>query len=84
MVYSTLLENSHILLSDFKGVKMRIIRDEKAQGSAEMILIFGGIIIIAIVAAVYYKNYLNGVGSEIGNNDLNKLTNSINGLNKKF
>jgi uncharacterized protein (UPF0333 family) len=63
---------------------MKIIGDEKAQGSAELILLFGGIIVIAIVAAVYYKNYLGGLGKEIGNNDLNKLTNSINGLNKKF
>ncbi|MBZ4284066.1 class III signal peptide-containing protein, partial [Streptococcus pneumoniae] len=43
---------------------MKIIMDENAQGSAELILLFGGIIVIAIVAAVYYKNYLGGLGSE--------------------
>jgi uncharacterized protein (UPF0333 family) len=63
---------------------MKIITDEKAQGSAELILLFGGIIVIAIVAVVFYKNYLKGLGNEINSNDVKKLTNSINGLNKKF
>jgi hypothetical protein len=63
---------------------MKIFEDEMAQGSAEMILIFGGIIVIAIVAAVFYRNYLSGLGNEIVDNDLNKLTNSIDELNDKF
>ncbi|MDP1552931.1 MAG: class III signal peptide-containing protein [Methanobacteriaceae archaeon] len=63
---------------------MKIFEDEMAQGSAEMILIFGGIIVIAIVAAVFYRNYLSGLGNEIVDNDLNKLTNSIDNLNDKF
>ncbi|MDO8870679.1 MAG: class III signal peptide-containing protein [Methanobacteriaceae archaeon] len=63
---------------------MKIVIDEKAQGSAELILLFGGIIVIAIVAALYYKTYLSGLGNEIANNDLNNLTNAINGLNNKF
>jgi hypothetical protein len=63
---------------------MKIFEDEMAQGSAEMILIFGGIIVIAIVAAVFYRNYLSGLGNEMVDNDLNKLTNSIDNLNDKF
>jgi hypothetical protein len=76
--------NSHILLWELKVLKMKIINDEKAQGSAELILLFGGVIVIAIVAAVYYKNYLSGLGNQIKDNDLNRLTNSIKGLNNKF
>lgn len=63
---------------------MKIIRDEKAQGSAELILLFGGIIVIAIVAVVYYKNYIKGLGNEINSNDVKNLTKAINGLNNKF
>ncbi len=63
---------------------MKIINDEKAQGSAEMILLFGGVIVIAIVAAVYYKNYLSDLGESINGTDLNNLTNSIKSLNNKF
>lgn len=63
---------------------MKIIRDEKAQGSAELILLFGGIIVIVIVAVVYYKNYIKGLGNEINSNDVKNLTKAINGLNNKF
>ena len=44
---------------------MDIINDEAAQTSAELVLLFGGIIVIAIVAAIFYRNYLNGLGSNI-------------------
>ncbi|MDO9043890.1 MAG: class III signal peptide-containing protein [Methanobacteriaceae archaeon] len=63
---------------------MKIIMDEKAQGSAELILLFGGIIVIAIVAVVYYKNYVKGLGNEINSNDVKNLTKAINGLKNKF
>ncbi len=41
---------------------MDIINEEAAQRSAELMLLFGGIIVIAIVAAIFYKNYLTGLG----------------------
>ncbi len=42
---------------------MDIINEEAAQSSAELILLFGGIIVIAIVAALFYRNYLSGLGN---------------------
>jgi len=63
---------------------MQILKDNKGQGSAELILIFGGIIVIAVVAALYYKNYLSGLGSEINNTDVNNVTNALQGLKSKF
>ena len=63
---------------------MKIIEEEKAQGSAEMILIFGGLIVIAIVAAVFYRNYLTGLGNEINTTDVENVTNSISNLKNLF
>ena len=63
---------------------MKIINEEKAQGSAEMILIFGGVIVIAIVAAVFYRNYLTGLGNEINTTDVENVTNSISNLKNLF
>ena len=63
---------------------MKILKDERAQGSAELILVFGGMIVIVIVAAVYYRNYLSGVGNDIITTDVQNVTNSINGLKNKF
>lgn len=63
---------------------MQILKDDKGQGSAELIMIFGGIIVIAIAAGIYYKNYLNGLGSEINNTDVKNVTNSLQNLKNKF
>lgn len=60
---------------------MNIFKDEVAQSSAELILLFGGVIAIVVVGAFYYKNYLSGLGNNITANDLQTVTNSINGTN---
>jgi len=38
---------------------INIIKDEKGQGAAEYILLFGGVIIIALVALQIYSNYFS-------------------------
>jgi hypothetical protein len=60
---------------------MNIISDEAAQTSAEMLLLFGGVIAIVVIGAFYYKNYVSGLGGNITANDLQAVTNSINGTN---
>ncbi|MGB4641602.1 MAG: class III signal peptide-containing protein [Methanothermobacter tenebrarum] len=39
---------------------MRLLKDEKGQGAAEYILLFGGVIVIAIVALILYRKYFTG------------------------
>ncbi|HIH61720.1 MAG TPA: class III signal peptide-containing protein [Methanobacteriales archaeon] len=63
---------------------MNIGYDETAQGSAEMILLFGGVIVIVIFAALWYKNYLISAGNEINRTDVKTVTNSIQNLKNKF
>jgi uncharacterized protein (UPF0333 family) len=65
-------------------LKMQILKEDKGQGSAELILIFGGIIVIAIIAAIFYRNYLVGLGNEINNTDVNSTTKNITALKNKF
>ena len=36
---------------------MNIIKDDAAQTSVEMILLFGGIIVVVIAFALFYKSY---------------------------
>ncbi|NYB26371.1 MAG: class III signal peptide-containing protein [Methanobacteriaceae archaeon] len=40
--------------------KMDIVKDEGGQGAAEYILLFGGVIVIAIVALIIYYTYFTG------------------------
>ncbi|MDD1773945.1 MAG: class III signal peptide-containing protein [Methanobacterium sp.] len=63
---------------------MILVNDETAQVSAELILLFGGIIVIALVALISYQNYLKGLGNEINGSQLNNTTNNILNLKDKF
>jgi len=38
---------------------MEFLIDEGGQGAAEYILLFGGVIAIAIAALIIYRNYVN-------------------------
>ncbi|MGZ7043291.1 MAG: class III signal peptide-containing protein [Methanobacterium sp.] len=62
---------------------MQIIKEDKGQGSAELILIFGGIIVIAIIAAVYYRSYLSGLGNA-SSSDVQNVNNNLTQLKNKF
>ncbi|MBC7100522.1 MAG: class III signal peptide-containing protein [Methanobacteriales archaeon] len=58
---------------------MRFLKDEKGQGAAEYILLFGGVIVIAIVALILYRSYFQGQNL-ISNQDIQKVrTNLSNG-----
>ncbi len=63
---------------------MNLLEDETAQGSAELVLLFGGIIVIALVAVISYQSYLKGLGNEINGTQLNETTTDILGLKDKF
>jgi len=41
---------------------MNIVEDERGQGAAEYILLFGGVIVIAIAALLIYNSYFKGSG----------------------
>ncbi|MBC7117837.1 MAG: class III signal peptide-containing protein [Methanobacteriaceae archaeon] len=58
---------------------MRFLKDEKGQGAAEYILLFGGVIVIAIVALILYRSYFQGQNLS-SNQDIQKVrTNLSNG-----
>ena len=60
------------------GVSMNIIKDERGQGAAEYILLFGGVIVMAIAALLIYQAYFEtgaGINSET---DLSSVRASVN------
>ena len=66
-----------------KIIEMGIVKDEAAQSSAEYVLILGGIIVIALVALIVYKNYVSGVGSNITNgSEMNSVNGNLTQINK--
>ena len=56
---------------------MEFLKDEGGQGAAEYILLFGGVIIIAIAALAIYREYFNpGVNPFHSSTDVNNVRSS--------
>lgn len=54
--------------------------DNKAQASAEFILLFGGIIVVVLLAIYMYNNYVNDLNGEIASREVNQFNDEINNL----
>ena len=61
-----------------------LINDENGQGSAELILIVGGIIVLILVVVSMYKSYLSDLGTEIGSNEMKTLNSSFSDIGSRF
>jgi len=72
--------NTGIVLNSkkiFGGMKMEFVKDEGGQGAAEYILLFGGVIVIAIVALLIYSAYFKGASGLNSTSDINTVRASV-------
>lgn len=58
--------------------------DEKAQTSAEFILLFGGIFVVLLLVICMYRSYMDDLGSEIQSKEVNEFNNQLKNLEKYF
>ena len=80
-------ENIYIQLSTEKmyinkktligGKNMSFLKDEGGQGAAEYILLFGGVIVIAIAALLIYRAYFTQNSGLVASSDINSVRGSI-------
>jgi Class III signal peptide len=56
---------------------MSFLKDEGGQGAAEYILLFGGVIVIAIAALLIYRAYFQNNSGLNASQDVNKVRGSI-------
>lgn len=56
---------------------MSFLKDEGGQGAAEYILLFGGVIVIAIAALVIYQQYFKNTTLNTAE-DINTVRSSVN------
>ena len=47
--------------------------DNKAQASAEFILLFGGIVVVVLLAIYMYNNYINDLSGEIASKEVKEF-----------
>jgi hypothetical protein len=56
---------------------MKILKDEGGQGAAEYILLFGGVIVIAIAALLIYRAYFTQNSGLKASTDVNTVRGSV-------
>ena len=56
--------------------KMSFLKDECGQGAAEYILLFGGVIVIAVAALIIYRQYFEGQSDLSATEDIQKVRES--------
>ena len=56
---------------------MNLMTDESGQGAAEYILLFGGVIVIAIAALLIYRTYFKGVSNLNATQDISTVRKSV-------
>lgn len=57
--------------------KMDFVKDEAGQGAAEYILLFGGVIVIAIAALLIYRAYFQGSSGLDASTDINSVRGNV-------
>ncbi|MDO8870015.1 MAG: class III signal peptide-containing protein [Methanobacteriaceae archaeon] len=57
---------------------MSFLKDEAGQGAAEYILLFGGVIVIAIAALVIYRAYFSETSGLDAGKDVNEVRSGVN------
>ena len=60
------------------------IKNQNGQISAELILIFGAVIIIVLLMMNMYHDYIRDMNTQIEENELNNLLGKIDNLNNKI
>lgn len=61
-----------------------ILMDNKGQASAEFILLFGGIMVVVLLAIYMYRNYMNDLSGEIQSKEVNQFNGQLKSLEKYF
>lgn len=57
---------------------------DSGQASAEFILLFGGIIVVVLLAIFMYRNYINELGGEVKSNEVIELNSKLDEISEFF
>ena len=58
--------------------------DDNGQASAELILLFGGIMVVVLLAIYMYNSYMNDLTSEISSKEVNEFNSQLKTLERYF
>ncbi len=63
---------------------MVIKMDNNAQASAEFILLFGGIMVVVLLAIYMYKRYVSDLSGEIQSREVTEFKNKLGEISEIF
>jgi len=58
--------------------------DDNGQASAEFILLFGGIMVVVLLAIYLYRDYVSDLSGELKSNEVSQLNNKLNDISDLF
>lgn len=58
--------------------------DNNAQVSAELILLFGGIMVVVLLAVYMYKTYITDLSGEIQSKEVSEFKGKLNEISEIF
>ena len=58
--------------------------DKSGQASAEFILLFGGIIVVVLLAVFMYRNYVNDLSGEIKSKEVSQFNEKLGEISDLF
>lgn len=58
--------------------------DSNGQTSAEFILLFGGIMVVVLLAVYMYNNYMKDLGGQINSKEVKEFNDELNSLADYF
>lgn len=58
--------------------------DNKGQASAEFILLFGGIIVVVLLAIHMYNSYMGDLSGEIASKEVNEFNGELASIKRYF
>ena len=56
----------------------------RGQASAEFILLFGGIMVVVLLAIHMYNTYMKDLSGEIASREVNQFNSELNSIGKYF
>ena len=68
----------------FNTTLNKFLKDENAQGAAELLLLLGGVLVVVLILVSIYKSYISDLSLEVSSNELNDLNNCFGELASKF
>ena len=58
--------------------------DNGGQSSAELILLFGGIMVVVLFVIYMYNNYMSDLGGQIQSKEVNEFNNQLKTIERYF